>query len=83
MPQWIHILDYDAEERDRSHFFYSIFVIWNWFTNHFLLCGSGGLGFLQLGITLYYIAGFLAWKWKNLTATRLALVSPIHIHIEG
>jgi hypothetical protein len=48
MPQWIHILDYDAEERDRSHFFYSIFVIWNWFTNHFLLCGSGGLGFLQL-----------------------------------
>lgn len=50
MPQWIHILDYDAEERDRSHFFYSIFVIWNWFTNHFLLCGSGGLGFLGLAI---------------------------------
>ena len=34
-------------QRDRSHFFYSRFFIWNWFTNHFLFYGSGvmALGF--------------------------------------
>lgn len=60
MPQWIQILDYadsyayfvDYDAEGLTHFFYSRFFIfiWNWFTNHFLLCGSGGLGSLGLAI---------------------------------
>lgn len=56
MPQWIQILDYadsyayfvdyDAEGTSSIRRFF----ILNWFTNYFLLCGSGGLGSLGLAI---------------------------------
>ena len=56
MPQWIQILDYadsyayfvdyDAEGTSSIRRFF----ILNWFTNSYILCGSGGLGSLGLAI---------------------------------
>lgn len=77
MPQWIHILDYDAEEGSIALLLFNLRYL------ELVHKSFPFMRFGRAGLPATGPSGFLAWKWKNLTATRLALVSPIHIHIEG